>query len=329
MPGLLVPPAVALARSVRELPAASAMPGGTRYEPKWDGFRTVVVHDDEVSLWSRRAKNLTKSFPELAAAARAMIPPGCVVDGEAVVWIDGRLSFDALQRRLGTGAERARRLASAQPASFVGFDMLAVAGHDVRRLPFDDRRRLLEELAGEWAPPLNLSPVTADVDEAREWMETLPAAGIEGIVAKGGGQPYVGGARDWLKVKRRDTLDVVLAAVIGPRQRPEAVVVGLPDQDGLRIVGRSTPLRPHEARQLGEHLRPPAGEHPWPEVVSPGAVDRFNAGRDPVQLTLVEPVVAEISADVAMSGRAFRHAVKYLRIRPELDVDDVEWPTSR
>lgn len=91
-----------------------------------------------------------------------------------------------------------------------------------------------------------------------------------------------------LKAKHRETFDVVLGAVIGPRQRPEAVVVGLPDEGGLRIVGRSTPLRPHEARQLGEHLRPPAGEHPWPEVVSPGAVDRFNAGRDPVQLTLVE-----------------------------------------
>ncbi|MEV1132426.1 hypothetical protein [Agromyces sp. NPDC049794] len=132
-----------------------------------------------------------------------------------------------------------------------------------------------------------------------------------------------------MKIKRRDTIDVVLGAVIGPLARPEAIVVGLPDAGELRIVGRSTPLSSHKARQLGAQLQPPISVHPCPEVVSPGAVDRFNAGRDPVRLTLVEPVVAEISADVARSGRAFRHAVKFVRLRPELDVEDVESSANR
>ncbi|WP_448812083.1 ATP-dependent DNA ligase [Agromyces bauzanensis] len=322
-----VPPPVELARSVRELPSMTAMPGGTRYEPKWDGFRAVIVVDEDVSLWSRQGKNLTRSFPDLTAAAASMIPAGCIVDGEAVIWIDGRLSFEALQQRLGVGTETARRLAHAQPASYVAFDLIAVAGQDVRHLRLDDRRGLLEKLAEEWTPPLNLSPVTADIDEAREWLETMPAVGIEGIIAKGAGQEYAGGVRDWVKVKRYDTLDVVLAAVIGPREQPETIVVGLPDGNELRIVGRSTPLQPHQSRYLGMLLRPPARPHPWPEVVSPGALGRFNAGRDLIHLTLVEPIVAEVSADVATSGRSFRHLVKFVRLRPELDVDQVVWPS--
>lgn len=147
-----------------------------------------------------------------------------------------------------------------------------------------------------------------------------------GIIAKGAEQPYVEDQRQWIKVKHRQTIDVIAGAVIGPLHRPEAVVVGLPFDGGLHIVGRSAPLRGDVSRALGAQLCPPSGPHPWPEVVSPGAVDRFNAGRDPVQLTLVEPIVVEISADVALSGRAFRHGVRYLRARPELDVSDVSAP---
>lgn len=170
---------------------------------------------------------------------------------------------------------------------------------------------------------MNLSPVTRDVDEAREWLSTLPAAGIEGVIAKGAGQPYGAGRRDWLKVKHRNTIDVIAGAVIGPRSRPEAVVVGLPVEGELRIVGRSTPLKPHVASALAPLLHPPEQPHPWPEVVSGGALDRFNAGRDPVQLTLVQPFVIEVSADVALSGHSFRHPVRLIRARPELDVEDV------
>ncbi|MBT2519045.1 ATP-dependent DNA ligase [Streptomyces sp. ISL-90] len=318
---------LALARVVDQLPEPEALPGGCLYSPKWDGFRVAIVHDaGEVSLWSRQGKNLTRYFPELAAAAAAQLPDGCVLDGEAVIWNEGRLDFDAMQRRLSGGLAGAARLARAQPASFAAFDVLAVAGQDIRHLPLEHRQALLEELAAEWHPPLNLSPVTRDVDEAREWLESMPAVGVEGIIVKAAASRYEGGKREWLKVKHRSTRDVIAGAVIGPRSRPEAVVVGLPIEGELHIVGRTTPLRPHVARSLAAFLHPPAGEHPWPEVVSPGAIDRFNAGRDPVQLTLVEPFVVEVSADVALSGRSFRHAVRLIRARPELDIEDVSWP---
>jgi hypothetical protein len=143
---------------------------------------------------------------------------------------------------------------------------------------------------------------------------------------KAGSQAYEP-RRIWLKVKSRDVVDVVAAAVIGPMARPRAVVVGLPMRGRLRIVGRSTPLSAGAGRDLARYLRPPRGEHPWPEEISERVLDRFTRESGPVRLTLVEPVVVEVSADVAWSGRAFRHSVRLVRIRPELDPGGVELPS--
>lgn len=262
---------------------------------------------------------MTAAFPELSAGI-LMLPPGTALDGEIVAWVNGRLAFDALQQRLSAGAKRRAALVRELPASLVLFDLLTIDGRDIRQEPFDRRRQLLEELATTWQPPLELSPMTDDEAVASDWFEDMSAAGIEGLIVKGASQPYVPGERIWIKVKHRRTLDVVVGAVIGPMRQPEAVVVGFPDDDELRIVGRSTPLKPAVARALGSLLRAPGGTHPWPEVVSPGAVDRFNAGRDPIRLTLVHPTMAEVSADVALTRGAFRHGVRYLRLRPDLDV---------
>ncbi len=322
----LRPPEVALARLVASIPQPDALPGGCLYEPKWDGFRLVIVRDDAVTLWSRQRKDLTRHFPELAAAA-TQLPEGYVIDGEAVIWSDDRLDFDALQKRLTTSQSAIARLAHTRPASYAAFDVLAIDGRDARPLRLRDRRTLLEQIAQDWTPPLNLSPVTTDYDEAVRWFEDLPATGIEGLVVKAGGDRYQCGVRQWLKVKHRDTLDVVCAAVIGPRERPEELVIGLPLDGELRIVGRSAPLKAGAARALGAQLQPPAGTHPWPTQVKPSAVDRFNSsGRDLIDLTLIEPIVVEISADVAWSGRSFRHSVRYVRARPELQPSDVAAP---
>ncbi|ARJ07671.1 ATP-dependent DNA ligase [Cnuibacter physcomitrellae] len=325
LPAGLRPPEVALARLADTIPGPGALPGGSLYEPKWDGFRLVIVRAADVTLWSRQGKDLTRHFPDLAAAAEEQLPHGYVVDGEAVVWSEDRLDFDALQKRLTTSPAAVQRLAHQRPASYAAFDLLAVDDHDARSLPLRDRRALLEQLAQDWAPPLNLSPATTDYGEAVAWFEQLHTAGIEGLVIKGAGDRYSGGVRQWVKVKHRDTLDVICAAVIGTLRQPQELVVGLPVDGELRIVGRSTPLRAAPARGLGRLLRPAVGEgHPWPAQIKPGALDRFgNSGRELVDLTLVEPIVVEISADVAWSGRSFRHAVRYLRARPELDLADV------
>ncbi|WP_406636946.1 hypothetical protein [Pseudarthrobacter quantipunctorum] len=138
---------------------------------------------------------MTGYFPELSLAVVSAVPPGCVIDGEAVIWSQGRLYFSALQQRLGAGPKTLPRLVAAAPASYAAFDVLAVAGHDARELPLSQRRALLEELANGWEPPLSLSPTTTDRELAAQWFEDLPHTGIEGLVIKDLNQPYAPGAR--------------------------------------------------------------------------------------------------------------------------------------
>lgn len=328
VPGGLRPPvALALAKTAENIPSEDAFQGDALVaEPKWDGYRACIFVDDAGAwLRSRQNKDLSGYFPELIDALAGQAPPGCVIDGEAVVWSKGRLDFEALQHRLTASKAGLARLVHELPASFVAFDLLAVAGHDIRPLAWSRRRELLEELARTWVPPLNLSPVTTDRELAVRWFRDLPSTGVEGLILKRTGQPY-SNARIWWKVKHHDVLDVVVAAVTGPRNRPTTVVAGLPMNGRLWIVGRSTVLSAEASRNLGKHLRPPVGNHPWPEEISPALLDRFSKDKEPVHLTLVEPVVVEVSADVAWSGRAFRHPLRMLRVRPELDPDDVQVP---
>lgn len=325
--GLTPPVKVALARAIDKMPRRDAAHGDLLFEPKWDGYRCVTVRDEAgATLWSRQGKELSGYFPELCSAVAAAVPPGCVIDGEAVIWSEGRLNFDALQQRLGAGPKTLPGLVAAAPANYVAFDVLAVAGHDARDLPLSQRRALLEELAKGWEPPLSLSPTTTDRSVAEQWFEELPHTGIEGLVIKGMNQPYTPGVRSWLKLKHRETLDIICGAVIGSITQPSEVVAGLILDGELRIVGRSTPLKARDSRELARWLHPPAGEHPWPAVVKGTALDRFNRDKEPVVLTLVEPVVVEVAADTAWSGRSFRHPLRVLRARPELSPADVTLP---
>lgn len=157
----------------------------------------ALVGADGVSLWSRQGKNLTRYFPDLLEAVAGEVPPGCVLDGEAVVWTADRLDFDALQRRLVASKAALPALVRERPASFVAFDLLAVAGYDIRDAPLAERRELLEQLAADWEPPLNLSPMTRDRAQALRWFDELHLAGLEGLVVKGAGQSYQP-VRQWL-----------------------------------------------------------------------------------------------------------------------------------
>ena len=321
LPASLAPPVqLALARPAEAIPPTAALPGGCLYEPKWDGFRAgVFTGDDGAALWSRAGHDLTGRFPDVVAAAAEQVPPGYVLDGEVVVWSDGRLDFAALQSRMSAGRRTLPRMARTAPASLAVFDLLAVAGNDIRFLPLRLRRELLVALAGDWEPPLNLSPATQDRDEAAVWFNDLAAAGIEGLVVKGSGQTYRGGERQWLKVRHRHPVDVVCAAVLGSLQRPSALVLGLPSGGRLRIVGRTVNLKREASLLAGRILKPAARDHPWPSEISPRILDRFTDRSDPIRLARVEPVVAEVSADTAFENGSFRHPVRFLRLRPDQD----------
>jgi ATP-dependent DNA ligase len=174
------------------------------------------------------------------------------------------------------------------------------------------------------APTLAL-PATTDPEEAARWFKDLPHTAIEGLVVKGSAPPYTPGARSWLKLTHRETVEIICGAVIGPITEPREVVAGLVPDGELRIVGRSTPLKTAAAR-LARWLQPPRGAHPWPASAKGPSLDRFNRDEEPVALTLVEAVVVEVSTDTAWSGRSFRHPVRALRARPELSPADIVLP---
>jgi ATP-dependent DNA ligase len=321
-PELAGPVAVQLAKPVSAIPAAHALIGGCLYEPKWDGYRLVVVRTgSSTRVWSKQGRDLTDRFPDIAAAALAQVPAGTVLDGEVVIWSGDRLDFGLLQRRMVTAPGRIAPLVASAPASYVAFDLLASGGTDLRDQRLSRRRAALEDLAQRWAPPMQLCPATTDLDEARRWFDDFRPAGVEGLVAKGLGTRYAPGRRDWLKVKSWETTEVLAGGVIGTLDRPSQLVAGRYRDGELVVVGRTSPLTPAQAAELAAVLRPAGGDHPWPDRIGTG---RFGGGRLSVPLTRVEPdVVVEVSADAALQAGVFRHPLRYVRVRPDLEAGDL------
>ncbi|MET9322552.1 ATP-dependent DNA ligase [Streptomyces sp. NPDC003038] len=227
---------VALAASVRTLPRGA----GLAYEPKFDGHRIVVLRTEtEVVLQARSGRIVTSAFPDLTAAAR-QLPAGTVLDGEVVVWHQGRTDFALVQRRAAATAARAAVLARSLPASYAAFDVLELGGLDVRGRPYERRRALLVDLLLPLGPPLQPVPMTTDPELAATWYETLPASGIEGLVVKRLDQAYPAGRRAWQKLRHTDVRDAAVVGYTGPARRPSALVLVLPVGDETPLV--SSPL---------------------------------------------------------------------------------------
>lgn len=195
---------VALARPVTQLPTGPSW----AYEIKVDGHRTVLWRTkDDVRLQSRTGRDVTALWMDLAVAATSL-PPGVILDGEAVVYLaadDGtvHISFAAAQSRALSCPRRARELADQHPATYVAFDILAhpAAGFpDLRPRPYVERRQVLLDVLADVGPPIVPVWSTTDLDEALLWYETLEGTGVEGIVAKPLLSAYKAG-RVWSKVR--------------------------------------------------------------------------------------------------------------------------------
>lgn len=293
------------------------------FEPKYDGYRALVCVDEPATrIWSRRGHDITGAFPEIAGAARESLEPGTVLDGEILIWTGAGFDFPALQRRLaaGRGSSRgATRMAREQPASMIAFDLLARGGTDLLTEPLRARRAALEALA--LAPPIQVTPRTIDIDEARAWVEDYRQAevGIEGLVIKDPQAPYEPGRRGWAKYRIRDTHEVIVGAVTGTVAEPRELIVGLldPDTRRLEIAGATTPLDRRQRAQVAALLRPAVGEHPWPSQIGSGRLGRWDGA--PREVVLVEPLlVIEVSADTAREHGRWRHVVRFVRPRPDL-----------
>jgi ATP-dependent DNA ligase len=278
-------------------PRASLPDGpGWAYEPKWDGFRTIVFVDGgETYLQSRNGKPMSRYFPELT------FPPGrYVIDGEIVA-----SSFDTLGQRIHPAASRIARLAEETPARFVTFDVLALGDDVLLERTYEERRAILETIDG-----LELTPVVRTAGEAERWLREE-----EGVVAKELACPYCPGERKGMvKVKRVRTLDAV---VMGWRPGKEentvgAIILGLYGEDGrLHEVGHSSGLSKQRKRELITELAPfETGER------GSGEPSRWTHGRDLEWVALRPELVVEVSYDHVSDGR-IRHGTKVVRWRDD------------
>jgi ATP-dependent DNA ligase len=320
------PQELVLARSARQLPPADALPGGCVYEPKFDGYRSLLfIEDGRCRIQSRRRQDITASFLDVAAVACEQLPSGLVLDGELVVWVDDRLEFSEVQRRLASPAE-AGLSAHGRPATFVVFDGLCVGDRDVRGNPLRDRRSAVQALVSDAGPVMQLAPQTSDRSEAKAWMaEYLTGvAGFEGIVAKGAEQAYRPGQRDWLKIRVQDTVEVIVGAITGPLSAPDRLVLGRYDVTGeLVIVGGTNSLGSRQRRSVASLLQLPKNSHPWPKDV--GAARLGHWAREGQAITRVEPtLVVEVALDDSVEGGGSRRVAEFVRARPDLAVEETD-----
>jgi ATP-dependent DNA ligase len=320
-----------LATAVPEIPVGDGM----TYEPKWDGFRCIIFRDGaEVELASRGGKTLTRYFPEVVEHAREQLPPRSAIDGELVVirrdQRTPRLDFDSLGQRIHPAASRVRLLAEQIPASFVAFDLLALADEGYLDAPYGTRRALLERALAGAAPPVYTTPTTADADRARDWFQIFEGAGLDGLIAKPAGIPYAPGKRLMYKVKHARTADVVVAGFRFHKSGPVvgSLLLGLYDGAGtLHHVGVCASFTAARRAELLDEIAPyrsGVSGHPWlagdtpfaPGQRLPGAVSRWTGKKDLSWEPLRPEWVIEVGYE-AMEGDRFRHTAHFRRPRPD------------
>lgn len=307
------------AKSVDEIPVGDHW----QYEPKWDGFRCVAFRDgDEVFLQSKAGQPLARYFPDVVARLLQVKAKRFVLDGEIVIPIGGAFSFDELQLRLHPAASRVKKLAEANPALFIVFDLLGDdAGNSFVSSPLEKRRDALEQFAKanfEGKGPVRLSPATTNLATAKKWFDKV-GGNLDGVIAKKLGVPYASGERTaMVKVKQIRTADCVIggfryasgARVIG------SLLLGLYDDAGLlHHVGFTSAFKTSERAGLTSRFEA-LKKAPGFTGNAPGGPSRWSTERSGEWEPLDPITVVEVTYDHFTGGR-FRHGTKIVRYRPD------------
>ena len=305
------------AKSVEQLPLGA----NWQYEPKWDGFRCVAFRDgDRVDLQSKSGQPLSRYFPELVEALLKLKPKQFVIDGEIVVPIKGKLSFDDLLMRIHPAASRVQKLAKETPSKLIVFDLLVDdRGRSIADAALSERRKKLDAFAKKYFvknKAIELSPQTRDLKIAKSW---LAGAGgdVDGVIAKRLDLPYQTGNRHGMvKVKRLRTADCVVG---GFRYASEgklvgSLLLGLYDDKGrLHHVGFTSSMKAEEkpalTKKLEALIKPPGFTGN-----APGGPSRWATERSAEWQPLATKLVIEVQYDHFTGGR-FRHGTKLLRWR--------------
>jgi len=307
------------AELVSELPQT----GDWQFEPKWDGFRGVLENDGgELALWSRNGRPLLRYFPELRPLGD-LLPPHSAVDGEIVIARDGVLDFDSMQLRLHPAESRVRKLSAEIPADFIAFDVLLWKGKEMWKLPLEQRRKELQAKAKGF----RLSPTTRDADRAQEWLSSFEAAGLDGVIAKRLGVPYLPGSREAvLKIKPYKTADCVIVGLRW-KEKPERIatlLLGLYADDGKMDYVGSAAVAAGKHAQIAEQVLPLLKGAPERGFSEP---NRWGTGE--LEEAAVRPeLVAEVRYD-KVQGSRFRHGTRFLRFRPDKDPKQCTWKELR
>ena len=307
------------AKSVAQLPTGSEW----QYEPKWDGFRCVAFRDGaQIDLQSKSGQPLSRYFPELVEALLKLKPKQFVLDGEIVVPVDGRLSFDDLLMRIHPAASRVQKLAKEHPAMLVVFDLLVDdRGRSLAGALLPERRKKLEAFAKKYFAKnksIELSPETKDLKLAKSW---LAGAGgdVDGVIAKRLDLPYQSDNRNGMvKVKRLRTADCVVGGFryAAEGKRVGSLLLGLYDDEGLlHHVGFTSSFKANEKAALTKKvealIKPPGFTGR-----APGGPSRWSTDRSAEWKPLAPKLVIEVQYDHFTGGR-FRHGTKFLRWRPD------------
>ena len=297
------------AQLVKELPETD----GWQFEPKWDGFRGVLENDgEELALWSRNGRPLLRYFPELRPLGD-LLPPHSALDGEIVIAREGVLDFDSMQMRLHPAESRVRKLSAEIPADFIVFDLLLWNGKPIHEQPLEKRRAELERIADGF----HLSPTTSDAKDAQKWLDSFEAAGLDGVIAKKLGLPYLPGSRDGvLKVKPHKTADCVIVGVRWKEKptRIATLLLGLYNEEKkLDYVG-SAAVAASKHKEIFERIEPLLKDAPDRGFSEP---NRWGTGE--LQESAVRPeLVAEVRYD-KVQGNRFRHGSRFIRFRDDKD----------
>jgi ATP-dependent DNA ligase len=276
-----------------------------------------------VVLQSRNGKELGRYFPELLDALRTELAPRCVLDGEVVVprEVDGRIRLDweSLSQRIHPAESRVRMLAEQTPAHFIGFDALAAGDRSLMDEPFRVRREALLAAVDEkqWC---HVTRTTEDSEQGARWLTTFEGAGLDGVIAKRLDGRYVPGKREMVKVKHARDADCV---AIGYRIHKSgegvgSILLGLYRDDGeLQMIGGAASFSVKDRIKLLAELEPLREG----DQVNDGEASRWNSAADKRWIPVRPEKVAEVAYDQmegnTVHGKRFRHAVKFVRWRPD------------
>jgi len=310
------------AESVAELPRGAQW----QYEPKWDGFRCLLLRNGKlVRMQSKGGRDLVRYFPEIASAALAVPAKYFLLDGELIIELDEGYTFDALLRRIHPAASRVKRLSTETPARFVAFDLLRSVDVDLADLPLLKRRPALEKFARHYFRGRDrfvLSPASRNLAEAKRWLRHVED-GHDGVIARRLDLAYQSGTRDGMqKIKLLRSADCVVGGFRyaekkqGRRRVLGSLLLGLYDGSGLlHHVGFTSALKASDRVCLTAKFEKIASQSSFTGK-APGGPSRWSTKRS-AEWQPVRPIhVLEVCYDHVSSDR-FRHGTKILRWRPD------------